>query len=914
MEDLTKVVNRAVVYSDPPTIKSEIVELPIEQPGPGQVLVRLLYSGVCHTDYGICTNAFDTLPIGTPKGQVGGHEGVGKVVARGLGVEYPAIGATVGIKWSASACLSCDNCLEGGETTCQTGTISGFLTPGTFQQYCLSPANYVTPIPEGIDLAAAAPLMCGGVSVYTALKRARVQHGQWVVISGAGGGLGHLAIQYAKALGARVLALDAGEKEEFCLGLQADAFVNFTRYKDDKDIASEVQRITGSRAKVVLVCSSNNRAYDQAISFLGFRGTLACLGAPEGASVPIGGAKVNDLIGKELTIFANKSGNRLDAKESLEIAAAGKVKTQYQIRPMKDLTAEEILGSETTGDSERPDLAHAGGPGQETMVAHHVGGSTKQSTRYELQGIAREMASPIQVGSESPKGLEKTVKEVPSTDPESTPSAHSTASIDEKPPPPWSWKLTAVILVTLIRFGGSWSSGITGAMKSTLKKELSINNTQYALLEASEDFMVTVLILLSGLLTDRIGGASALFYGNIVYSIGSILVAAAAQVRSFNFMIGGRVILAIGDIATQVAQYQVFSAWFAPSNGFGSTLGLELMVAKLGAFAGTGSANVIAKKTGNFAWVFWVAVLINFFTNVMSALFYWFNKKSSQKFGHSVDPVTGEKLMKKGKRLEVRKVLELPWVFWILMAYSLFYTSTAIIFSGNATELAEQRFDIDSVTAGWYTALLRYAGFFLVPIVGVFIDVMGQRISLLAISSFGVFIAMALVNWAPAIKGTAAAFGIYAVASTYNPTVLIDSMRTSLWKQTTFGSAYALKIMMNNSANIIVRIVAGVIQDADNNSYDRVVILYICMAAASVVLSCTALTLAWRSPDLRQLQWSRKKRLAKTAFLVERKERFHGVQAPLNRQISRTCFGLLMLLLVGGWASYIWGAVTGHNN
>lgn len=131
-------------------------------------------------------------------------------------------------------------------------------------------------------------------------------------------------------------------------------------------------------------------------------------------------------------------------------------------------------------------------------------------------------------------------------------------------------------------------------MKSTLKKQLEINNTQYALLEASEDFMVTVLILASGLLTDRLGGAGALFWGNIVYSIGAILVAAAAQIRSFNFMIGGRIILAIGDIATQVAQYQVFSAWFAPNNGFGSTLGLELMVAKLGAFTGTSTANIIA--------------------------------------------------------------------------------------------------------------------------------------------------------------------------------------------------------------------------------------------------------------------------------------------------------------------------------
>lgn len=160
---------------------------------------------------------------------------------------------------------------------------------------------------------------------------------------------------------------------------------------------------------------------------------------------------------------------------------------------------------------------------------------------------------------------------------------------------PILWKIAAVVLVSSIRFGSSWSSGITGAMKTTLKKELKINNSQFSVLEASEDFMVLNLILFSGLVTDRIGGASAIMYGNAIFTVGSILVAAAAQTRSFQFMIGGRVISAIGDIATQVAQYKVFSSWFPPNNGFASTLALELAIGKIGAFIGKSSANIIAK-------------------------------------------------------------------------------------------------------------------------------------------------------------------------------------------------------------------------------------------------------------------------------------------------------------------------------
>jgi MFS family permease len=93
--------------------------------------------------------------------------------------------------------------------------------------------------------------------------------------------------------------------------------------------------------------------------------------------------------------------------------------------------------------------------------------------------------------------------------------------------------------------------------------------------------MVTALVLLSGAVTDRIGGARAILYGNVIYTIGSILVAAATTARSFKFMIFGRVVLALGDIATQIAQYKIFSSWFPPSHGFATTLGLELGIGKV---------------------------------------------------------------------------------------------------------------------------------------------------------------------------------------------------------------------------------------------------------------------------------------------------------------------------------------------
>ncbi|KAL4775749.1 putative MFS transporter [Aspergillus nidulans var. acristatus] len=500
----------------------------------------------------------------------------------------------------------------------------------------------------------------------------------------------------------------------------------------------------------------------------------------------------------------------------------------------------------------------------------------------------------------------------PSQDTDSGPDA---STIDGKSPPPLLAKLFAVFLISCISFGSHWSSGVTGAMKSTIKKQMHVSNTQFSLLEASEDFMATVLLLISGIVTDRVGGAEMIVYGNIVYTVGSILVAAATTVRSFNFMIGGRVILALGDIATQVAQYKMFSSWFPPSNGFASTLGFELAIGKIGGFVGKSTANVIAKNTGNFTWVFWTSVFMNLFTNAATAIFYFFTRYCNKHYTGRQDSATKEVLTEKNKKFEFQKIFQLPWMFWAVLAFSLFQTSTALVFSQNATELAEKRFDVDSITAGWYSSLSQYAGFFLVPCLGVFIDVLGNRASVLCVCGLGIFLSMVLVNFANTEAGTAASFGIYAIAVSLGPTSIIDSIRTTLWHQSVFGSAYALKVTMNNAMNIIVRIITGALQDADNDSYDRVVRVYLFLAAASVVVGLAILVGSLTNESLRPLQWTRKRRMTVGAEHIEKQREWHLVTCyNRSRVISLCCFCALMMLVLGGWVAYIWGAVTGNNS
>jgi MFS family permease len=414
--------------------------------------------------------------------------------------------------------------------------------------------------------------------------------------------------------------------------------------------------------------------------------------------------------------------------------------------------------------------------------------------------------------------------------------------------------------------------------------------------------MTTVLILFAGSVTDRIGGAGAMLYGNIIFSIGAILVAAATTVRSYNFMIVGVIVQSLGDIATQVAQYKVFSSWFAPSNGFASTLGLELGIGRIGSFVGKATANIIANKSGDFMWVYWAAVFVNLATNVITLVFFFFQRWTERCYGDCTDPATGEVLTEKNRKFEFRKMFQLPWAYWGIICFTVFQTSTSIVFSQNATELAEQRFNVDSITAGWYSAASQYLGFFLVPCLGVCI---------LAVCGTGTFIAMVLAAFGPTVSGTAASFGVFAFASSLGATTIIDGIRNTIWYQDVFGFGYAVKIAVNNSMNIIVRIVAGVIQDHDNNSYDSVVILYVCLASGAVLASAGLVTASFLTLDVARLQWTKKQRMAKSDLINQRKEEVERRGGFVKG--GYLPFVALAILTMGGWSAYFWGVATNNN-
>ncbi|SCO58441.1 related to MFS transporter [Fusarium fujikuroi] len=484
---------------------------------------------------------------------------------------------------------------------------------------------------------------------------------------------------------------------------------------------------------------------------------------------------------------------------------------------------------------------------------------------------------------------------------------------DDRPIVPMTWRLGSVLLICLISFGASWSARLTSSLKSTIKKELDINNTQFALLEASEEFLVTLLMMASGILTDRIGGAGAMLYGNLIMTSGALVIAGAATCRSFPLMIFGKVTAALGDIATQIAYYRVFAGWFAPGGGFGTTIGLQIGIARIGGFVGSSTANVISKNTGNFAWVFWIGACVAFFTNLCTLFFFFFTKVAHKRFRPPPDPATGESLVEKNKKFDMNKIIQLPWVFWTIMLFSMVQTSCSNIYSQNATELAEHRFGVDAVAAGWYASLSQYAGLFLSPLIGAVIDTYGHRVTQMAICGTGMLLSMGLINWGTTTSSAAASYAFYAIFKTFGPVTIIEGIRTSMWHQDVFGTAYAAKVTMNNATNIIIRIITGVIQDADGDSYDRVTIVYVFLATASTVISLAMLVGTFWAPDLQILQYSRKQRILRGDLINDRKEKSQGLTGKKARMISKVCFVALFVYVLGSWAAWIWGAATGNN-
>jgi propanol-preferring alcohol dehydrogenase len=298
-------------------------EWDIPTPGAGQILIKTEACGVCHTDIHAASGDWPvkpTLPF------IPGHEGIGRVSAVGAGVTAVKEGDLVGVPWLHSACGRCEYCLTAWETICPAETFTGYNTNGAFAEYLLADPNYVAHIPAGISATEAAPIICAGITSYKGIKQTEAKPGEWLAVSGIGG-LGHLAIQYAKHMGLKVCAVDIDDaKLTLAKQLGADAVVN----AKSGNPAAEVKKLTAGGAHGVLITAPSLSAFKQGVGMTRKHGICVLVGLPPG-DFPV---PLFDLVADCISIRGSFVGNREDLAEALGFAVEGKVKADIELQPL----------------------------------------------------------------------------------------------------------------------------------------------------------------------------------------------------------------------------------------------------------------------------------------------------------------------------------------------------------------------------------------------------------------------------------------------------------------------------------------------------------------------------------------------------------------------------------------------------
>lgn len=316
----------------------QIEETETPTPGPDEVLIKIEACGVCHSDLHIAEGDWTHLLRIIKRPLIPGHEVVGRVIQKGEAVNNLEVGDRVGVAWTHWTCGECELCKEGHENLCTSQSITGATVDGGYAELMNAKASHALKVPEALSSEEAAPLFCAGVTAYHAIKKSGIKPGQRLAVFGIGG-LGHLAVQIAKCFGAQVIAVDiADDKLEFARRLGADITINAA-----SDVAKQVRKLGG--AHVAVVTSAAKAAYDAAFYAVRSSGTLMVVGMPaEDLSFPA-------IMMREISIMSSATGTRVDMREVLDLAAAGKVKCQVETRPLDQVNEvfDEMRRAKITG-------------------------------------------------------------------------------------------------------------------------------------------------------------------------------------------------------------------------------------------------------------------------------------------------------------------------------------------------------------------------------------------------------------------------------------------------------------------------------------------------------------------------------------------------------------------------------------
>ncbi|KAG4274687.1 alcohol dehydrogenase [Fusarium proliferatum] len=317
-------------------------DIRVGDPGENEILVKLEFTGLCGSE-------IRALSGWGPYDPIVGHEGVGTVVKLGQGVDASLLSKRVGVKWLYSACGTCTICKKGYANNCPKQLNTGKHVPGTLQEYMIADVRYVTEIPDGLAGEIAAPLLCAGLTMAGAVSKLKgyAEKGDWVVISGSGGGLGHLGVQIASRLnGLRVIAVDTGEsRRKLSLDSGAEHFIDFAT----ENVEAKAKEITGEGASAVLVVTGSQDAFIQAPNLVRNMGIIVTIGLPRNDfNIPLSATICS---ARSLTVTGVAVGTEEQMEELLQHALEGSIVPEVKVLEFEEVgnVIEGLKRQEVTG-------------------------------------------------------------------------------------------------------------------------------------------------------------------------------------------------------------------------------------------------------------------------------------------------------------------------------------------------------------------------------------------------------------------------------------------------------------------------------------------------------------------------------------------------------------------------------------
>ncbi|KAK0108606.1 hypothetical protein ONS95_003402 [Cadophora gregata] len=347
--DIPKTCKAGVCVNEGPDFRVEIQDVPVPEPGPNDLLLRLNATGLCMSDVHFMLHDWNVPAMSTFGVKCAGHEGAGVVVKVGSNVRNWKVGDRAGIKPLLDVCGMCECCWEGRENYCQGGVYTGLAATGSYQQYVVSPAKYTSPIPDGVSDYIAGPIMCSASTMHRALIDSGLKVGQWVVFPGGGGGVGIQGVQLAKAMGMRPIVIDTGaQKKNLSIEMGAEEFVDF---KDVEDVAAEVKRVAGGVGAHGVIVTAY-QAYANAISYIADRvgGVIVCVALPPKDTVTIGGDPSHFAF-RNLKVIGSLVGTMQDTAKALEYAQRGLLKQICEVRGLSQMpeSVQQLRRGEVAG-------------------------------------------------------------------------------------------------------------------------------------------------------------------------------------------------------------------------------------------------------------------------------------------------------------------------------------------------------------------------------------------------------------------------------------------------------------------------------------------------------------------------------------------------------------------------------------